>query len=214
VSDMDNVPPRHAPATSRNREPILAVLKRVLPKTGLLLEVASGTGEHATFIAPRLAEGLLWQPSDANAEALADIDAHTRGARNILPAILLNAADTHWQIRSADAAFCCNMIHIAPWAAAEGLFAGASRILADSARLILYGPFKRHGVHTAPSNQSFDDDLRARNASWGVRCLDTEVMPLAERSGLVLEEIIAMPANNLTVVFRRYRRTSATPLPD
>jgi len=169
------------------------------------LEVASGTGEHAAFIAPRLPAGLDWQPSEANVDAVVDIDAHTSGERGscIRPAILLNASDAEWPIQSADAVFCCNMIHIAPWAAAEGLFAGSARILADRAPLILYGPFKRHGLHTAPSNQSFDDGLRERDASWGVRCLETEVMPLAEKSGFALEEIVAMPANNLTVIFRR-----------
>ena len=197
--------PRHAPATLRNREPILDVLMRVLPKTGTLLEVASGTGEHAAFIAPRLSAGLAWQPSEASVEALADIDVHTNGVRSscVRPAIVLNAADTTWPVLSADAVFCCNMIHIAPWRAAEGLFAGSSRVLADAAPLILYGPFKRHGMHTAPSNQSFDDGLRARDPAWGVRCLDTDVMPLAEQSGFTVDEIVAMPANNLTVIFRR-----------
>jgi hypothetical protein len=189
----------------RNREPILEVLTRVLPNAGMLLEVASGTGEHAAFIARRLPGGLCWQPSEANVGALADIDAHTHGEENsrIRPAILLNASDTEWPIRSADAVFCCNMIHIAPWNAAEGLFAGSSRILACAAPLILYGPFKRHGLHTAPSNQSFDDELRARNPHWGVRCLETEVVPLAEKSGFGLDEVVAMPANNLTVMFRK-----------
>jgi hypothetical protein len=196
--------PRHAPATLRNREPILEVLQRALPKAGMLLEIASGTGEHAAFIAPRLAEGLVWQPSEASVEALADIDTHTSGVRScVRPAIVLNATDTTWPIPSADAVFCCNMIHIAPWSAAEGLFAGSSRVLSDAAPLILYGPFRRHGVPIAPSNQSFDDGLRARDPNWGVRCLDTEVMPLAQRSGFAVDEIVAMPANNLTVIFRR-----------
>src|SRR5438874_7736475 len=197
----DRVP--HSPATLRNQEPILAVLKRLLPAKGTLLEIASGNGEHAAFIAPRLSGGLIWQPSEANADALADIDAHTSDAEcsNIRPAILLNACDADWPIQSAEAVFCCNMIHIAPWQAAEGLFAGSSRILAKPAPLILYGPFKRNGQHTAPSNQSFDQDLRARDPSWGVRCLDTEVVPLAENTGFALDEVVAMPANNLTGVF-------------
>ena len=205
IGDSHNGLPRHAPATLRNREPILEVLTRVLPNAGMLLEVASGTGEHAAFIAPRLPGRLYWQPSEASIDSIADIDAHTDGDENsrIHPAILLNASDTEWPIRSADAVFCCNMIHIAPWNAAEGLFAGSSRILADAAPLILYGPFKRQGRHTAPSNQSFDDDLRVRNPRWGVRCIETEVVPLAEKSGFALDEIVAMPANNLTVIFRR-----------
>jgi hypothetical protein len=195
---------RHAPATLRNREPILAVLKRLLPVTGKLLEVASGSGEHAAFIAPRLSLNLVWQPSEVSADALEDIDAHVSDAdgSNIRPAILLNACDADWPIQSAEAVFCCNMIHIAPWEAVEGLFAGSSRILANAAPLILYGPFKRNGRHTAPSNQSFDDSLRAQNRRWGVRCLETEVLPLAEKSGFALDEVVAMPANNLTVIFR------------
>ena len=196
---------RHAPATLRNRDPILAVLTRVLPAAGLLLEVASGSGEHAAFIAPRLPAGWDWQPSEASLDALADIDGHASNAdcSRIRPAIVLNTCDYVWPVRSAGAVLCCNMIHIAPWEAAEGLFAGASRILANGAPLILYGPFKRNGAHTAPSNQSFDDGLRARDPRWGVRCLDTEVVPLAEQSGFALDEAVAMPANNLTVIFRR-----------
>ncbi len=207
MSDRDNRLPRHAQATLRNREPILDLLTRVLPAAGVLLEIASGTGEHAAFMAPRLAHGLHWQPSDARSGALDDIDAHTGAVENsrIRPAIFLNAIDSEWPIQSADAVFCSNMIHIAPWRAAEGLFAGSSRILASSAPLILYGPFKRHEMHTAPSNQSFDRDLRARDSSWGVRCLDTEVKPLAEKSGFALNEVLAMPANNLTIVFRRHK---------
>src|ERR1700733_11540263 len=190
MGDSRNGLPRHAPATLRNREPILEVLKRVLPMAGVLLEVASGTGQHAAFIARRPPGGLFWQPSEASAGALAGIDAHTDGVENsrVHPAILLDASRADWPIRSAEAVFCCNMIHIAPWSAAEGLFAGSSRILADAAPLVLYGPFKRHGMHTAPSNQSFDDELRARNPDWGVRCLETETMPLAEQSCCALHE--------------------------
>src|SRR5205823_1869638 len=158
----------HAPSTLRNREPILAVLMRVLPAKGVLLEVASGSGEHAAFITPRLPLGLEWQPSEANVDALADIDAYASNAdcSRIRPAILLNASDADWPVQSAEAVFCCNMIHIAPWEAAEGLFAGSSRILANAAPLILYGPFKRDGLHTAPSNQTFDEGLRARDPRW------------------------------------------------
>jgi len=207
---MTNRLRRHAPAVLRNREPILAVLKRVLPATGVLLEVASGSGEHAAFIAPRLASGLDWQPSEASLDALADIDAHAGDAdcSCIRPAIVLNACDADWPVQSAEAVFCCNMVHIAPFQAAEGLFAGSSRILANGAPLILYGPFKRNGVHTAPSNQAFDEGLRARNPRWGVRCLETEIVPLAAKSGFALDEVVAMPANNLTVIFRRRNRAS------
>ncbi len=196
---------RYAPATLRNREPILAVLQRVLPEAGLLLEIASGSGEHAAFITPRLSSGWEWQPSELNPGALADIDAHASnsGCSRIRPAIVLDVCQPDWPVASADAILCCNMIHIAPWQAAEGLFAGASRTLANTMPLILYGPFKRNGVHTAPSNQSFDEGLRTRDSRWGVRCLETEMVPLADKSGFALHEVMLMPANNLTIIFRR-----------
>jgi hypothetical protein len=206
---MTDNPPRraHAPATLRNREPILAVLQRVLPEKGLLLEIASGTGEHAAFMAPRLGPDLIWQPSDGRPEALADIDGNTGDVAcpRICPAVHLDVC-AEWPVGRADAVFCANMIHIAPWVAAEGLFAGASRILPAGAPLILYGPFKRHGVHTAPSNEGFDAALRAQDVRWGVRCLDSEVEPLARTQHFLLEEAIAMPANNLAVIFRRQSR--------
>ncbi len=196
--------PRSAPATARNREPIIMVLRQVLPDAGMLLEIASGTGEHAAFMAPYL-PGWTWQPSDAEPSALADIDAHARmsGCDRILPAVALDVRANPWPVTQADALFCCNMIHIAPWDAAEGLFAGAARILSSDAPLILYGPFKRYGAHSAPSNEAFDADLKGRNASWGVRCLDTEVTPLVRSLGFSRDAVVAMPANNLTVVFRR-----------
>ena len=199
------MPPRHAPATARNRQPILDVLKQILPARGTLLEVASGTGEHAAFIAPRLGEGILWQPTDASLDALADIDAHAAraGWPHIRPTLLLDASQPVWPIAYADAILCCNMIHIAPWAAAEGLMSGAARILPPRAPLILYGPYKRHGAHTSPSNAEFDASLRERDRRWGVRCLDTELQPLASRHGFRPADVHPMPSNNLIVVFRR-----------
>lgn len=196
-------PRRHAPATRRNRAAILAVLQHVLPRDGLLLEIASGTGEHAAFMAQRLPGTLRWQPTDAEAEALAGIDAHAAGADRILPALPLDVTSPSWPLDRVQAMFCANMIHIAPWAAVEGLFAGAGRLLPAGAPLVLYGPFKRNGIHTAPSNEAFDAGLRQNDPRWGVRCLDTEVMPLAQRHGLALDDIAAMPANNLCVVFRK-----------
>jgi hypothetical protein len=195
----------HAPATARNREPILAVLTRVLPPRGVLLEIASGTGEHAAYMTPRLPEPLEWQPSDASAEALAGIDAHARagGCARIRSALRLDTTATPWPVTACDAVLCCNMIHIAPFAAAEGLFHGSAKLLATGAPLILYGPFRRHGAHTAPSNESFDAGLKARDPRWGVRCLDTEIVPLAHTAGFTLEEVVPMPANNLTAIFRR-----------
>src|SRR6266550_3065179 len=183
MEPMGNRLRRHAPATLRNQEPILAVLKHVLPAAGVLLEVASGSGEHAAFIAPRLPFGLEWQPSEASVDALADIDAHASKAdcSRIRRAILLDTCDADWPVQAAEAVFCCNMIHIAPWEATEGLFAGSSRILANAAPLILYGPFKRDGVHTAPFNRTFDDGLRVRNAAY----LAHEVEPVFESEDLI-----------------------------
>ena len=200
----------HAPATLRNRAPILAALLALLPARGLLLEIASGTGEHAAFMAPRLPPGLTWQPSDADPAALPGIDAHTAplraaapaGAR-VLPALRLDAARPPWPLDRADAVFCCNMLHIAPWAAAEGLLAGAARLLPSGAPLLLYGPFKRDGRHTAPSNEDFDRMLRAEDPRWGVRCLEGEVAPLAAAAGFAAPEVLALPANNLLVLLRR-----------
>ena len=195
----------HAPATLRNREPILEVLRRVLPSAGLLLEIASGTGEHAAFMAPKLGPRLIWQPSEGRATALSVIDGYAKDAAcgRIRPAIELDAATADWPIRQADALFCANMIHIAPWVAAQGLFAGAGRILPVGAPLILYGPFKRHGAHTAPSNEQFEAGLLAKDPRWGLRCLDHEVSPLAADCGFDRDEIVPMPANNLMVIFRR-----------
>lgn len=196
--------PAHAPATLRNREPLLAVLRRFLPAEGLLLEIASGTGEHAAYMAPQL-PGLEWQPTDYAPEALADIDAHARasGCVRIRPALRLDVTADPWPVARAEAIFCCNMIHIAPWEAAEGLFAGAARLLPIGAPLVLYGPYRREGRHTAESNAAFDASLQSRDPRWGVRCLEGEVAPLAARCGFRLEEIADMPANNLTLLFRR-----------
>lgn len=195
---------RHAPATLRNREPILQVLKQVLPRRGLLLEIASGTGEHAAFMAPELAE-LFWQPSEKDPALLEDIDERTRstGCERILPALHLDVTAAAWPLSHADAVFCCNMIHIAPWAAAEGMFAGAAQLLRPSALLILYGPFRRHGVHTAPSNAQFETWLQGMDPRFAVRCLEREVTPLARANGFALADISEMPANNFTVIWRR-----------
>jgi len=194
---------RHAPATLRNREPILAVLDRVLPDSGIVLEIASGTGEHATWLAPKL-PGIAWQPTDADPSALDSIAAWTKesGAPNVLPPLVLDVCEDKWPVAAAAAIFCANMIHIAPWAAAEGLVRGAARILPPGGLLVLYGPFMIDGAHTAPSNASFDEGLRARNPEWGVRDLGA-VSALAAGHGFELLEKVEMPANNLTVVFER-----------
>jgi SAM-dependent methyltransferase len=192
-----------SPAALRNRGPILDVLRRVLPATGTVLEIASGSGEHAVHFAAALPQ-LSWQPSDVAEDALASIAAYrtAAGLTNLLPPIELDVTLPAWPVARADAIVSLNMIHIAPWSAAVGLFAGANRLLAPGAVLYLYGPFREDGRHTAPSNAAFDASLRSRNPEWGVRDLG-EVAALAADHGLQFEERIAMPANNLSVVFRR-----------
>jgi hypothetical protein len=194
---------RHAPATARNRQPILDVLRPRLPDDGLVLEVASGSGEHVAHFAAALPH-LVFQPSDPNGAARASIDdwALTSGLANIRPAMALDAEAEAWPIERAAAVLCSNMIHIAPWSAAVGLIAGAARVLPADGPLYLYGPYRRAGRHTAPSNDAFDRDLRERNPAWGVRDLEA-VTELAAAHGFEAPEIIDMPANNLSLVFRR-----------
>ncbi|HEX6842780.1 MAG TPA: DUF938 domain-containing protein [Stellaceae bacterium] len=196
-------PRLYAPAVARNREPILAVLRRVLPSSGLVLELASGSGEHARFFATALPH-LSWQPSDPDPRARASIAAfRDAGAPpNLLPPLALDASAGEWPVAGAAAVVCINLIHIAPWAASEGLMAGAARILTAGGVLYLYGAYKEDGRHTAPSNHIFDADLRARDPRWGVRDLG-EVIALARRHGFKHQETLAMPANNRSVVFRR-----------
>ena len=194
---------RQAPAAARNRQPILDVLTPRLPARGLVLEIASGSGEHIVHFAEALPD-LVFQPSDPSPEARASIDdwAQSLTLGNVRPALALDAAADLWPLERANAVLCCNMIHIAPWEAAVGLIAGASRILQKDGTLYLYGPYRRGGRHTAPSNEAFDLDLRRRNPAWGVRDLET-VASLAEAQGFGLPEIIDMPANNLSLVFKR-----------
>jgi hypothetical protein len=196
-------PRQYRPHVARNRDPIFVVLRRVLPPRGLVLEVASGSGEHAAYLAARL-PALTWQPSDPDPRALASIASHRTetGALNLLPPLHLDVTAGAWPVERADVVMCCNMIHIAPWAACEGLIAGAARVLPVGGLLYLYGPYKIDGRHTAPSNEAFDRDLRSRDPAWGIRDL-AEVTALAMRHGLVLAETVAMPANNLSVIFRR-----------
>jgi hypothetical protein len=192
-----------APAVARNRDPILAVLRDVLPAAGIVLEIASGTGEHAVHFAAALPH-LTWQPTDPDVEARGSIAAHAAqaGLANLLAPLALDAAAPAWPVTQADAIVSINMIHISPWRATQGLMAGAARLLSAGAPLYLYGPYRQHGRHTAPSNAAFDESLRARNPEWGVRDLD-EVAALAAAHGFALQHTVAMPANNLSVVFRR-----------
>jgi len=196
-------PRRYAPATSRNRDAILAVLERQLPARGLVLELASGSGEHAVHFAARLPD-LDFQPSDPDAASRASIDAwrQSAGLANLRPALAIDAASAHWPIEAADAVLCINMIHIAPWSAARGLIAGAARILSKGGLLYLYGPFSRDGRHTAPSNEAFDRDLRARDPAWGVRAIEA-VAALAAAAGFSAPLVEEMPANNLSLSVRR-----------
>jgi SAM-dependent methyltransferase len=192
-----------APSAQRNRDPILAVLRETLPATGLVLEIASGSGEHAMHFAAAL-PGLSFQPSDPNAKARASIDAWAKEAAlpNLLPALALDASTPGWPLARADAVICINMIHISPWAATQGLIAEAARLLPPGGPLYLYGPYRQSGVPLAPSNAAFDESLRGRDPRWGLRELDT-VAALAAAAGFGPPEVTAMPANNLSVVFRK-----------
>ena len=194
---------RTAPAAERNKEPILAVLRQVLPKTGLVLEIASGTGQHAVYFAAALS-GLTWQPSDPDAESRILIEAWIAkaGLQNVLPPLALNVHARPWPLERADAVVCINMIHISPWQATLDLMSGAARLLGTEGVLFLYGPFRRFGEHTATSNEVFDASLRARNPEWGVRDVEA-VADVAASHGFAPEQVVEMPANNLSVVFRR-----------
>ena len=194
---------RSAPHVARNAGLIAEVLRTILPARGLVLEVASGSGEHALHFA-RAFPQLLFQPSDAEPAALRSIEAWRAeaGLFNLLPPIPLDARARDWPLHDADAILCINMVHISPWAATEGLLRGAGRLLAPDAPLYLYGAYRQSGVPTAPSNEAFDASLRARDPEWGVRDLE-DVVAAAEKNGLQLDDVIPMPANNLSVVFRR-----------
>ncbi|HEY9552208.1 DUF938 domain-containing protein [Allosphingosinicella sp.] len=194
---------RSAPHVARNAGPITDVLRGLLPDEGLVLEIASGTGEHVLHFAHAF-PGLTFQPSDPDPAALASIEAWQQdaGAPNLLSPVRLDASAREWPVERADAILCINMVHISPWAATEGLIAGAGRLLVPGAPLYLYGAYRRQGVETAPSNEAFDLSLRSRDPDWGVRDLE-DVVAEAAKNNLVLESVLEMPANNLSVVFRR-----------
>ena len=193
---------RHAPATLRNRDAILAVLRAALPSTGRVLEVASGSGEHAMHFAAAL-PALDWQPRDPDPVALASIEAWRgeAGLPNLRAPMLLDAA-ADWPIDRADAILCINMTHISPWDATVGLFTQGARLLPKGAPLVLYGPYFQADVAPAASNVEFDASLRARDPRWGIRALE-DVGALATAQGFALDRVQAMPANNLTLIFRR-----------
>ncbi len=195
---------QYAPATARNREAILAVLQRVLPHAGRVLELAAGSGEHAVFFAAAML-GLRWQPSDPDLTARASIAAWiaAEGVSNVAPPLDIDVSAADWKAGEGyDAVLAINLIHISPWEATLGLMAGAARVLAPGGLLITYGPYKRDGVHTASSNEAFEGWLKARDECFGVRNMaDVEVA--ANAQGLTLRGVVEMPANNFTLVFER-----------
>jgi cyclopropane fatty-acyl-phospholipid synthase-like methyltransferase len=199
---------QHWPAPERNKQAILDVLSRVLPARGTLLEIASGSGQHAAYFAQEL-PSLEFQPSDIDAENLASITSYVREAAlpNLREPRLLDVRGDDWGVGQVEAIFCANMIHIAPFACCEGLLRGAGRHLRDGGVLVLYGPFRLDGAHTSESNASFDASLRARDARWGVRDAE-EVIALGTQAGLDFVERVQMPANNQSLVLVRRPRAS------
>ena len=195
--------PAYSAAANRNKKPILAVLGRVLPKHGLVLEIASGTGQHVLHFAAAL-PGLRWQPSDANPEFLSLLmeSVASAGLENVKRPILLDVTETTLPVRAANAIVCINMIHVSPWKATLALFDGAEKLLSSGEVLYLYGPFRRGNKHTAPSNKAFDASLRCRDSAWGIRDMEKVVIE-AEAAGFALAEVVSMPANNFSVVFRK-----------
>jgi SAM-dependent methyltransferase len=192
---------QHSPAADRNQASLLQQLQRLLPAQGRLLEIASGTGQHAAHFARQM-PGWHWQPSDATPAAHASITAWCSGLENVAPALVLDVLTLPWPVAAAgfDAVFCANMLHIAPWPTCAALMQGASRCLSAGGLLLVYGPFIQPGVPTAPSNTNFDIDLRARNPAWGLRELPA-VVAQAQTQRLALQQAVPMPANNLLLVF-------------
>jgi hypothetical protein len=191
------------PAPERNKQPIFEVLQRVLPPGGTLLEVSSGSGQHAAYFAAQF-PALVWQPSDVDDDNIASIRGWVDEVAlpNLRAPLKLDVCAAEWGVGTLEAIFNANMIHIAPWECCVGLIAGAGRHLAPGGVLVMYGPFRIGGAHTAPSNAEFDQSLKARDARWGVRDVEA-VVALADAAGMQFEQRVAMPANNQTLVFRR-----------
>lgn len=202
-SPAANPAKQYAPAAERNRDPILEVLRTALPARGTVLEIAAGTGQHACHFAGHL-PGLTWQPTDPDPAACASIAAWAAEARlpNLRPPLELDVTAPVWPVAAAAAIVCINMIHIAPWAACEGLMAGAGRLLPAGGPLVLYGPYRIDGAHTAPSNAAFDAWLKERDPSFGVRDM-ADVTAEAAQHGLAFERRVAMPANNFCLILRK-----------
>lgn len=194
-------------AADRNKGPILDVLEEVLPDRGLVLEIASGAGRHVAHFAAAFA-GPVWQPSEPDAELRRMTSAAVAGMRNVREPLDLDVLRQPWPISAADAIVNINMIHVTPWEATGALMGGAAEVLADDGVLYMYGPYRRFGGHTAPSNAAFDKRIRMQNGRWGLRDME-DVERLAGESGLVLERRVAMPANNFSLIFRRVQRRGA-----
>lgn len=192
---------RIAPAAERNKQPILDVLEEVLPTSGLVLEIASGTGQHAAFFASQMPH-VTWQPSDRDEMALASIHAHVAdaGLTNLRVPIRLDVMERPWPVRDLAAILCINMIHISPWASTLALLGGAAETLSNTAPLVMYGPYLIDG-ETAPTNIAFSERLQSEDPTWGVREL-RDIEREARNVGLVLEQVIPRPANNHVLVFR------------
>jgi len=191
-----------APSPERNKQPILEVLARVLPQRGLVLEIGSGTGQHVAHFAKAL-PALTFQPSEMDVERHPSIEAWAAAGSlsNVKPPLAIDVTKRPWLVSAADAVVCINVIHISPWHATLALMEGAGALLPAGGVLVTYGPYRRGGRHTAPSNEEFDASLKSRDPEWGVRDME-EVQAAADRAGLRLEETVAMPANNFTLVFR------------
>jgi hypothetical protein len=203
MTDLTSSDALTSPSFLNNRDPIFAVLIRVLPEHGTVIEIASGSGEHVIYFAAALPH-LTWQPTDRDPAQLRSIAAHRAAARlpNVDPPLPLDASAPTWPVTYADAVVAINMVHISPWQATEGLMSGAGRVLRAGGVLYLYGPYTENGAHTAPSNAAFDESLRTRNPEWGVRDV-AEVAAAARAHGLSLVERVKMPANNLSLIFHR-----------
>jgi SAM-dependent methyltransferase len=199
----DQDPRLSSPAALRNRDPIADLLRHVLPQSGTVLELASGSGEHVIHFA-NLFPNLIWQPSDPSPEARASIEHWVKAdaITNVLPPLDIDASSESWPVERADAMIAINMIHISPWPATQGLLKSAGQLLPTGGVLVLYGPYRREGQPLVPSNVEFDASLRARNPAWGIRLLE-DVESVAEQSGLTLTSVTDLPANNLGVVFTR-----------
>jgi SAM-dependent methyltransferase len=203
VSDVNELQQRRAPSADRNSEPILGELREILPSQATVLEIASGTGQHAAYFAAQL-PAITWQPSDIDPVGLESVRAYVAGSGldNLREPLVIDVTTEAWGIDAADVVYCCNMIHISPWACTEALFAGAGRILSAAGMVVTYGPYRFADQPFAPSNEAFDRSLRSRDPSWGVRDA-ADIRRVAIQHGLAFERAIAMPANNHILVFRR-----------